>query len=670
MRSSSSSSSGKSSPPKSGSRLLFSSARGAAIATLTLLLSGGCGASDAAGETEAETAGLATEAAAERNRPAPPPEYSASDLQAFAESPEVANLNEPWKAAAPAPDQSLHVTMSDGTRRAVSLYFPSGFDASVSRAPVVYIEAWYGRAVEATGTAIDLYRAAGFVVAISDLRGVGASFGSLPAFMTSEVRREQRELIAWLASQPWSNGKVAAEGFSISATYAEAMAASGAPALQAAIIRASDFDQYANNVFPGGLPNPRMMGLVAEVTEWMRGEPCIADLSICGAIGIAPVDGDTDFRLLQAAFLDHQSNLRGETLASVIYKDDALGTGTVGEMSPVGSVDQLRMAAIPARISASWLDGATAESALARFKALPDVRMEVSIGATAHSGGVDADPFSRKPFQAARPGAAEQYAADVSFVQRALAGEAIGRSVSYYVLGAGVWKTTGEWPPAGVNDRMFQLSRNHIVANTTRIKPGERTYAVDPTTSSGGPFNRWGSQGGMPVYYGDRRAAPGRRLSFDSFPVERDTELVGAPELCLAMRTDQPDGFVFAYLEDVAPDGRVTHLTEGELRLLHRKTQGNTNTQPSGCDPAPGTKRSFNRADGVPVTPGELMYVELPLLPTAALIQKGHRVRLSLAGADEGTFSMLTDTPATWVVSYGGSGGSTLKLPSRPWSQR
>lgn len=141
-----------------------------------------------------------------------------------------------------------------------------------------------------------------------------------------------------------------------------------------------------------------------------------------------------------------------------------------------------------------------------------------------------------------------------------------------------------------------------------------------------------------------------------------DSELVGAPELCLALRSDQTDGVVIAYLDDVAPDGRVTYLTEGELRLLHRKTST------GGCDPAPGTDRSFERAAGAPVIPGEPMEVEIPFLPVAARIQKGHHLRLSLAGADDGTFPMLSPAPATWAVAYGGHHGSTLKLPLKPWS--
>jgi len=196
------------------------------------------------------------------------------------------------------------------------------------------------------------------------------------------------------------------------------------------------------------------------------------------------------------------------------------------------------------------------------------------------------------------------------------------------------------------------------------VRAGLRSYQVDPTTSSGGPFNRWASQGGEPVYYGDRRAAPGQRLSFDTDPVARDTELVGAAELCLAMSTDQTDGAVMAYLEDVAPDGRVTYLTEGVLRLLHRKLAGQTD----GCDAAPGTQRTFNRADGAAVTPGARMRVELSLLPTAARIERGHRIRLSLAGADAGTFPMPTAVAPRWTVATGGRDGSTLTIPLRAWS--
>jgi putative CocE/NonD family hydrolase len=415
-----------------------------------------------------------------------------------------------------------------------------------------------------------------------------------------------------------------------------------------------------------------MAEFVEFLLTWMHGDLCPAgDVSQCS---IAPVDEDTQFELLKQAFLQHAGDPTAAQFATLVHRDDPLGAGTVAQLSAIGHIAELRRVALPARVSASWMDGTTAESALRRFTSLPDVPMEVFIGAHTHSSGLHADPFERKPFQTAKPTAEEQYGADVAFVQRALAGEAIGRTVRYVVLGTDTWKSTHVWPPEGVEPMVVHFSRTALVTEPSPAR-GERSYRVDPTTSSG-VFTRWAAQTGSPVYYGDQRFAPGKRLIFDGQNVTHDTEIVGAPELCLVMRSDQTDGIVLAYLEDVAPDGRVTYLTEGELRLLHRKTGGRA------CDPAPGTIRSFAQADAAPVKPGELMEIELPLLPTAALLRRGHHLRLALAGADAGprrpmefsnpgtdTFPMLSDVPATWSVSYGGVHGSRLMVPTRPWAK-
>jgi putative CocE/NonD family hydrolase len=323
-------------------------------------------------------------------------------------------------------------------------------------------------------------------------------------------------------------------------------------------------------------------------------------------------------------------------------------------------MDAIRAAKVPARVSASWLDGTTADSALLRYVSAPEVPMEIVIGATTHPGGLDADPFSTTPFEDARPNAAAQFQADVNFAKRVVAGEAIGRSIKYVVLGSDVWKSTSVWPPAGITS-----IRNHLgTGNLATEAPlsAKLEYVVDPDSTLG-PLDRWASQRGSPIFYGDLRKAPGQRLEFTTAPVERDLELIGTPELCLTLQTDQPDGTVIAYLEDVAPDGRVTYLTEGEIRLLHRKTTGEP------CDPAPGTLRSFARADSAAIVAGEVNRVEVPFLSTAALIKTGHSVRLALAGADKLTFPMLTgDHFASWSVNVGGSTGSALLLPLRPWS--
>jgi uncharacterized protein len=561
-------------------------------------------------------------------------------------------------ADGPASDQAPFIEMSDGVRLAASLYFPVGAAQTGARSPVVYVDEWYGRADEKLFTAIDLYRQAGFVVALVDARGYGASFGSQATFLSERSRQDQREVLAWLAAQPWSNGRISSIGISLSGALAAMVAGSGSQHLGAAVIRAADYDEYTMNLYPGGVPNDNTMAMTIEFVAATFAQPCIDDASACPLLGVEPADGDDDGSLLQAAMRDHAGNIDAELLLTSIYHDDRLGEGGWSNMTPVEHPD----VRVPARLVVSWVDGLTADSALTHYASHPNTPLQVTIGSNTHPGGLDGDPFATTPFAEARPSARESFGDDIEFIQRVDSGEPIAREIRYVVLGTDRWETSDTWPPAGVVTQSLALASTTLVAEPPAAA-AELAYRVDPTTSTGA-LNRWASQRGSPIHYGDRRNAPGRLLSFDAAPVAVDTEIAGNPELCVTLTTDQTDGIVLAYLEDVAPDGRVTYLSEGELRLMHRNTAG------SACDPAPGAARSFERKDAAAVVPGTPMQLEIPFTATAALLRRGHHLRLSLAGADAGTFGTLTDTPATWSVGYGGPDGSTLRVPMRPWQDR
>ena len=587
-------------------------------------------------------------------------ELTAEQLTELAVNPELKAIDLPFLDA-PAPDASHFVTLTDGVRLAISLYFPEGFDPTTDKAPAVFEDSIYGRREDASTTAIELYRAAGYVVIIGDARGFAASYGHQDGFNSPQQTADEAEVITWIARQPWSNGKVAAIGHSISATFADSMTGSGAPALEAAIIRASDFDLYAHDMFPGGAPNLGILALASELMAWHAGMDCSTNLATCSQLGFAPVDNDGSFELLQGAIRDHQGNIPGDAFGDLVYRDDVAGTMSLGDSGAIARLEEIEAAGVPARVAASWMDGTTALSALTRFQMADTAPMEVVIGATSHPGGLNADPFSTVPFAPANPGAVDQFKGDIAFLDRVLGGQMIGRTISYVVLGTDTWKTTPVWPPAGVETTRMMLSPSLMAAEPS--EPGQTNFTVDPSATTGS-FNRWAAQRGKPVYYGNLQNAPDTRITFDAPAVTEDQELVGAAELCLMLASDQADGLVIAYLEDVAPDGRVTYLTEGQLRLIHRATVGEP------CDTVPGTERTFDKADGVPVVPGETMRIELPLLPVAARIEAGHHLRLSLAGADAGWFDTLTgDANANWTVYYGSPHGSSLLLPMRPWTE-
>jgi predicted acyl esterase len=103
-------------------------------------------------------------------------------------------------------------------------------------------------------------------------------------------------------------------------------------------------------------------------------------------------------------------------------------------------------------------------------------------------------------------------------------------------------------------------------------------------------------------------------------------------------------------------------LSEGQLRLLHRKVQP---ADKSGAELPP--VHSYARRDGATVTPGAVMDIRLRLLPIAIRLPTGTRVRLAVAGADADTFGAplvaASSASPTRIIS---SAPPTLAISSAP----
>lgn len=170
---------------------------------------------------------------------------------------------------------------------------------------------------------------------------------------------------------------------------------------------------------------------------------------------------------------------------------------------------------------------------------------------------------------------------------------------------------------------------------------------VDPTASTGAT-NRWLAMDlGKPPAYPDRQVADEALLTFTTAPLHTDLHVLGFPVVALRLATSGTDGAVFVYLEAVAPDGRVTYLTEGRLRLYHRKTSGPAN--PTGL----GVPRSFARADRLDVTPDQFLDLELDLLPISARVRAGERIRIAIGGHDADGFTRYGPPDETFTIELG-----------------
>ena len=134
-------------------------------------------------------------------------------------------------------------------------------------------------------------------------------------------------------------------------------------------------------------------------------------------------------------------------------------------------------------------------------------------------------------------------------------------------------------------------------------------------------------------------------MCYTTAPLNKDTEVTGHPKVTLYVSSTAEDGNFFVYLEDVDPEGRVTYVTEGMLRMLHSK-QSDTN---SPCAKII-TSRTYEREDAFVLRPGEVAELVFSLLPTSYLFKKGNSIRISLAGADKDHFDFNPKEPP--VVCY------------------
>jgi hypothetical protein len=77
----------------------------------------------------------------------------------------------------------------------------------------------------------------------------------------------------------------------------------------------------------------------------------------------------------------------------------------------------------------------------------------------------------------------------------------------------------------------------------------------------------------------------------------------------------------------IDPEDKSYYLTEGDLRLLHRK-----------LDASQQTLHTYTHRDAQPVPEDQEIEADLTLLPISVLLRKGTHLQLLLASGDDATF--------------------------------
>lgn len=582
----------------------------------------------------------------------------------------------------PPVNTAFYLPMRDGVRIAVDLWLPGNASAG-NRVPIVVRATRYSRnnevldrsAVPQTDSEAEAqaFLRNGYAQMVIDARGSSASFGTRPQPWSAAEGEDYGEIIDWIVKQPWSNGRIASYGTSYDSNTAEMIGTRGKAAVKAVIPRFGYPDVYSDIVFPGGVFNEGF------VKTWLTRNLSIDANDVCGFAGVSgpecdglnammsmakPVDADVDRSQRAAAILQHRATPdQYASVSAVVSADDKWNGDNFATISPGARGAQAEATQTAFMAWASWMDLGTARGALNRWKTT-NVPMTVYLGPWNHDAALDADPFAARDLPAV-PSPEEQFSLTVAFLNQHLGSATVPapvRKIVYYSIGEDVRKEADTWPPTGtVTKSVFLRANNFLSTVAPGVNETPDTYAVDFTTSTGGENGWWTKLTAHDIFQADRKTEDAKLLVYTSPALEADTEITGHPQVTLYLSSTETDGAVFAYLEDVAPDGTVTYITEGQLRLLHRKLQV--------CGPRDGYGpcHSFLSQDAQPMPPGILQEVTFGLQPTSVLLRAGHSIRLAIAGQDASTFTRLpAQGNPVLSVAHDSAHPSRLELPLAP----
>lgn len=529
---------------------------------------------------------------------------------------------------------SQYVEVRDGTRLAMDLFRPTdGGELVTEPLPVLFMHTPYNRRTFLGGMAAETYPGYalrlvpyGYVVAVVDFRGVYASFGKNVAYNRGEwidaARMDAYDVTEWLASQPWSSGKIGMWGCSATGGSQLQAATTAPPHLKAIFPMSCEFDAYPFGV-PGGMARAEgntsapPAGLTPELRDAMA----------------VPVDGAEGAALLADAIAEHADNV--ENAGYVPYRDSI--AENIPEQwwlksSPHTYLEEINRSGIAIYAAANWNEGMTKYGA---FFTLNNVTTPVKllVGPAGHcewstvkqDTGFDLVIEERRFFDHWLKG-----------IDNCVMHEP---KVHYYTYNAAPgeeWQSAEAWPLPGERRTRYYFGEGSLSTTATTASEGmdafEVEYAVTP----------------------ENRAETG--LVYATEPLATAVQVTGHPVVELWISSTAADGDFVVTLEDVAPDGTATsYFMNGRLRASHRAL-ADAPYENLGLPWHPHTEAALE-----PLVPGEPVLLTFDLLPISIVFAAGHRIRVIVNFADAVT-PVLEPAP-TVTVYRDAERPSSITLP-------
>jgi uncharacterized protein len=564
-------------------------------------------------------------------------------------------------------DRKVMVPMRDGVRVAADIYRPK----DAAKVPIVFVRTPYNfnywdvrngspRDNSAALTAVKR----GYAYVLMNERGhffSGGSYDILGAPLS-----DGDDALAWLAGQPWSNGKVGTTGCSSTAEWQMGVAQVGNPAFAA--MNVQGFGAGVGRVKPYYEQGNWYRGGAVQMLfiTWIYGEqnqirpmfpPDTSQEDLIEASRLfdlapqmPPVDWSKALR-----HLPERDILRAVNGPRGIYADK-MPVDTGGAMiertpnDPAwykgGLAHDDKTIDVPGLWFMSWYDVSIGPN-LAMYNFVRQTAAPESadnqwavIAPTAHCGYLRATEDTVVGERSMGDARYDYEELIYGFFDRFLKGEPGGRlekqpKVTYYTMGSNKWQTSDTWPPAGAGPMTFYLNSGGKAASI--FGDGVLQTSAPPTDAADAftydPTNPVMSHGGNVCCTGDaiqagsfdQRETEARAdiLVYTSEPFEEGVEVSGPITPSLYVSSDAKDTDITVKVIDVHPDGRAYNLDESIQRMRYRD--------------------GYDKPE-VWMEPGKVYKVTLQPLTTSNYFEAGHRLRIEVSSSNFPRFDRNLNT--------------------------
>ena len=512
--------------------------------------------------------------------------------------------------------EHLFIPLADGARLAARLWLPERTPAPAILEYIPYRKRDGTRGRDEP--MLSKFAAHGYAAIRVDLRGSGESDGLLEDEYLQRELDDGAQAIAWIARQPWCDGKVGMMGKSWGGFNALQVAALRPPALKAIITVCSTDDRYADDVhYMGGclLNDNLWWGAVMLAFQGRPPDPAIVGEG-WRAAWLERLEAMPHW---PALWLEHQR------------RDAYWRHGSVCE--------DYSAIACPVFAVGGWADSYT--NAVSRLLAGLKVPRLGVIGPWGHLYPQDGAPGPAIGFLQE---ALRWWDHWLKGVDRGIMREPMLRAYleKWTPPGdrdpvPGRWIAEARWPSPRIERPIWTFDGGGLRAGAEFVTAGQvRLRSPQWTGAGAGEWMGTGVKGQAPV---DQRGDDALSRAFDSAPLAKSIVLLGAPEIEIDLASDKPVAQVIARLCDVAPDGSSRRVSYGVLNLTHR----DGHSKPCA------------------LIPGEFVRVRLKLNDCGYEFAPGHVVRVALSTA---YWPLLWPAPEAATLTLRMPG--RLTLPARP----